>query len=110
MSDVGMGLKWQDGTTGSTTHAHAHTRPPSIFHPFQKHSQQLKLWMYTQQRKCCGKRCNAAWLFHGEHNSHQAVQSAAVYRVKGVQPVSNVVTAINSVTVLCKCWGVCDML
>ena len=51
-------MEWQGGKWGSTVYT-----PPSVYCPFQKCPQWLKLWMYSQQSKCFWKRFNALWPF-----------------------------------------------
>jgi len=57
--------------------AHHH----AFFRPFKKHPQAIKLWMYSQQRKCSWNRYNVAWPFRGDPSSDHAMPTAAVCNI-----------------------------
>jgi hypothetical protein len=86
---VDAGMSRQAGRRGSTE------APQSVFCLFQKHAQELKLWVYFQYSKCFWKRYNAAWSFQGEPSSNRAVPTAAVYTVNRAQLASSLVSTIN---------------
>jgi len=70
-------VQWQGGKWGSTVYT-----PPSVYCPFQKCPQWLKLWMYSQQSKCFWNRFNALWPFWCDPGSDHAVPTAAMYSDK----------------------------